>query len=413
MRPGANMGILNWDHPDVLEFIAAKRGEAAITNFNISVGATDLFMEQVTRGDESVTELWDAIIDGAWRNGEPGLIFLDTINRMRLHPEVIEATNPCGEVPLLPYEACVLGTVNLAAHVTHTHMASDPEQAWLGMDEVALAATCRTMVRTLDNIIDMQDYPLPIIEQTHKRYRKIGVNPAGLASALILCGLDYASGASLKMQDRWARIMRDACYAASEELAHEKGPYPGYYGETEVHRTPQSTGLNTSWDFTQMRVGESGGFKYHRPVREHNGQLMPFRRNLCCMVGAPTGTTSRLLQTDFAIEPPMGKEVTSFVVGGIFTERHPLADHPGFFTYEDVSIDDHVNVLATWQKHIDQAVSKTLMLPHDATREDVEHAYVRAWRAGCKGVTLLREASREDNVLVGVAGDCVGDKCAI
>lgn len=380
MRPGANMGILNVDHPDIMEFVTGKNDEGLITNFNISVGMTDEFMRDVVNSElhQDERELWDAIIDGAWLNGEPGLIFLDTINRERLHPEAIVATNPCGEVPLKPYEACVLGTVNLAAHVRPTPYSMSLDEIVLKheMDENALRDTCKTMVRMLDNIIDMQDYPLPIIEQTHKYYRKIGGNPAGLASALILCGYDYASAASLKVQDRWSRIMREACYEASEELADEKGPYPGYV------------------------------------------EGMPYRRNLCCMVGAPTGTTSRLLETDFAIEPPMGREVTSFIVDGQFTDRHPLADHPGFFTYHDVSIDDHINVQATWQRHIDQAVSKTLMLPHDATREDVEYAYIRAWKAGCKGVTLLREASREDNVLVSaapasIAGDCADGKCTI
>lgn len=369
LRPAANMGILPVDHPDIMDFITCKVQEGDISNFNISVGMTDEFMQMVEGGYSDKYEsgyrtmdIWNAIIDGAWRNGEPGVFFTDQVNTRSLHPELIEATNPCGEVPLLPYEACVLGSVNLEAHVDNGVM-----------DIRRLRATVTTLVRMLDNIIAKQDYPLPIIRETHRRYRKIGVGVMGYADALTVLGEDYGSNRAIALAMQWMKEIQDASYDASRDLADQRDAYPGYFD------TPN----------------------------------LPYRRNLCCQVIAPTGTIARLAECSFGIEPQMGREYQSFVVGGVFNEVHPLKDYPHFKTYADVTPLDHIRTQAAFQKYTDQAVSKTVNLPNSATREDVDAIYRMAYALGCKGVTVLREGSREDVVIKPELADCAGGACAL
>jgi ribonucleoside-diphosphate reductase alpha chain len=359
MRPGANMGILPVDHPDIMEFIQCKNQEGRITNFNISVALTDEFMRQVTEPfpTPETAEVWTEIIEGAWRNGEPGAFFIDTANAKRLHPELFEATNPCGEVPLRPYEACVLGSVNLAAFV------NDKGE----FDWVSLQQTVRTMVRLLDNIIDFQDYPLPQIEQEQKRYRKIGVGVMGYADMLIKLGLVYGSDEALSWTRYLASYIQDITYNESNRIGEEKGVYPG-------------------WD-----VG------------------MPIRRNLNCQVIAPTGTISRLAGCSFGIEPPYAAEYDSFIVGGQFHERYPYADSPYFRTTGEIAPERHVLTQAAWQEFVDQAVSKTVNLPSATTHKQVEDIYVFAWESGCKGITVLREGSRDDVVIENT--DCKDGVC--
>ncbi len=378
MRPGANMGILPVEHPDVMEFVHCKNREGGITNFNISVALSDAFMETITHPDGGpawVHEVWDAIVDGAWRNGEPGVFFIDTANKTRLHPEEFEATNPCGEVPLRPYEACVLGSIDLSKHVKY--------EDWGGMtatviDWEALADTTHTLVTLLDNIIDLQTYPIPEIEREQKRYRKIGVGVMGYADLLIMLGLRYGSSEAIALADVVMGFIRRETYEASEILAFERGVYPGFHEDA--------------------RNREAG---FH----------MPFRRNLCTTVIAPTGTISRLAGCSFGIEPPFGAEYDSFVVGGMFHEKHPLRESPYFVTTMDVTPEQHVLTQAAFQRHCDQAVSKTVNLPYRATHQDVADIYTLAWKMGCKGITVLREASRED-VVIGTA-DCTGAACRI
>ena len=368
MRPGANMGILNVDHPDIEEFIQCKVAEGNVHNFNISVGLTDSFMRGIVHGTASVREeeIWTQIVDGAWRNGEPGAYFTDAVNAERLHPELIEATNPCGEVPLLPYEACVLGSINLAAHIEDKQM-----------NYRLLEITTRTLTRMLDNIVEKQDYPLPIIRETHHKYRKIGIGVMGYHDALILCEQLYGSPAALHLAGDWMEFIQKIAYDESNKMAQANGPYPGWE-DAEKH------GKN---------LGPHGGF----------------RRNLCVGVIAPTGTISRLAECSFGIEPIFAGEYESFILGGMYTDTHPLKDHPFFMTAKDVTPRQHVLTQAAFQQHCDQAVSKTVNLPHDATHEDVAEIYRLAWETGCKGITVLREASREDVVIK----ECEGGTCAL
>lgn len=371
LRPAANMAILHIDHPDISEFINCKTVEGDISNFNISVALTDEFMRST---DERSTELWTEIVDGAWRNGEPGCFFVDTVNRKRLHPEEIHATNPCGEVPLLPYEACVLGSINLAGHVVDG-----------AIDYDALAETTRTLTRMLDNVVDKQDYPLPIIKETHQKYRKIGVGVMGYADMLILLGVRYGSEEALRLAEIVMRAIQEVSYDESRKLADEKGVYPGFLA-----------------------------------VANYTGKEI-WRRNLCVQVLAPTGTISWLAGDDQnrvspGIEPNYGKRGKNFILGGVYDYEHVLADSPHFVSYDEVTGDQHILTQAAFQKFTDQAVSKTVNMPHESTHADVEAIYRKAWETGCKGVTVYRDGAREEVVLLPedtVNADCTTGVCAL
>lgn len=374
LRPAANMAILHCDHPDVSDFITCKTVEGDISNFNISVALTDEFMRNI---DGKSKELWTEIVDGAWRNGEPGCFFEDTVNRMRLHPEEIHATNPCGEVPLLPYEACVLGSINLDGHVL-----SSGELDW-----GTLERTTRALTRMLDNIVDKQDYPLDVIRRKHQKYRKIGVGIMGYADMLIRMGVIYGTPAALELARDIMAFVQEVSYDESYKLAQEKGAYPGF---TEA-----------------------------RDFAGHGSSL--WRRNLCVQVLAPTGTISWLAGDDHnrvspGIEPNYGRRGKNFILGGVYDYEHALADSPYFVSYDEVTGDEHITTQAAFQKYTDQAVSKTVNLPHAATHDDVAAVYRKAWETGCKGVTVLRENSRQDVVLLPedtVNADCESGVCAL
>ena len=362
MRSGANMGILPASHPDALAWVTAKQGEQTITNFNLSIAADEHFMIKAAHGYEDVKELWNAIVDGAYENGEPGLFFIDTVNRHRLHPELIEATNPCGEVPLRPYEACVLGSINLAEHVV------DGDVDW---DE--LANTVDVMITLLDNIVELQAYPIPRIEEEQKRYRKLGLGVMGFHELLMRMGVRYSSVTAADLAQQIMRFIRTQSYVASRRLADERGPYAGWTED------------------------------------------LPYRRNLMTNVIAPTGTIARLALTHgFGIEPFFDVDddgnYTSFVCGGQFTYENPWHRSPVFETASEVPWRQHVAIQAAFQRYTDQAVSKTINLPHSATRQDVSDLYIEAWRSGCKGITVLRDGSREDTV---ISTDCKDGVCAL
>lgn len=373
MRPGANMGILPVDHPDIIEFIRAKQTEHTITNFNISVAMTDEFMLKVVAGtlDHHEQFIWDSIVEGAWRNGEPGLFFIDQTNRLAMHPEWIESTNPCGEVPLRPYEACVLGSINLAAHIAHG------ENGLPYVDYDALRQTTYTLVELLDNVIEWQDYPIPEIEREQKRYRKIGVGVMGYADMLVEMGVKYGSDQAVYLAEQIMSRIQTYSYAASGKLGFERGLYAGY----------------------------------------REGLGLP-RRNLNCQVIAPTGTISRLAECSFGIEPHFDVNIEgvfqSFIVGGVFDDYNEYHDHPDFVPASQVTMMQHIKTMAAFQRFTDQAVSKTINCPHETTMQEVADAYVWAWQQGCKGLTILREGSRED-VVIGTAkeGDCVGGVCPV
>jgi ribonucleoside-diphosphate reductase alpha chain len=405
-RRGANMGILRVDHPDILEFIDVKRNPEELTNFNLSVGLTDAFMRAAARGrtyalvnprtGRSVGRLqaaavFDRIVDAAWRTGEPGVIFLDTINTANPTPHVgrIEATNPCGEQPLLPYESCNLGSINLARFV-----AGFPRRPRIDFDR--LGVTVRTAVRFLDDVIDMNRYPLPEIEAVTKGNRKVGLGVMGFADLLIMMRIPYDSAEALTMGERVMRFVWEQARAASADLAKERGEFPNWAGsrlEAEGHRL----------------------------------------RNATVTTVAPTGTISIIADCSPGIEPLYGVSYTRTVLedvrlvtlhplfvelaraAGIYTERlaRRVASQASirnirkipedlrrlFRTAHDVASEHHVRMQAVFQKYSDSGVSKTINLPGTATRKDVASAYLLAYRLGCKGVTVFRTGSREKQVL--------------
>jgi len=422
-RRGANMAILKVDHPDILEFVTCKQDPMVLTNFNISVGVTEEFMRAVEQGDDyqlvnprtgqatralSARHVFDLIVDMAWRNGEPGIVFLDRINRDNPTPGLgeIDSTNPCGEQPLLPYESCNLGSINLGHMVKDTP--SGPELDYEHLGEVVTRA-----VHFLDNVIDQNRCPLPDIEAMTKGNRKIGLGIMGFADMLIRLGVPYNSEEALRMGEQVTEFMRGKARAASVELARQRGPFPNI--DRSIYANAEA------------------------PVR-----------NATITTIAPTGTLSIIAGCSSGIEPLFAAVFTRNILGGQkLLEVHPLferaAKEQGFYSDElmdqvshhkgiadiadipedvrrlfvtayDASPEWHVRMQAAFQEHTDNAVSKTANFPQHATPEDVRSVYMLAYRLGCKGVTVYRDGSRQEQVLTagktGEAGEA-GTKTAL
>ena len=411
-RRGANMGILRVDHPDIMEFITCKQDSAEVTNFNLSVAITDAFMRALDQnaaydlvnprtglsaGKVNARMVFRKIVEMAWKNGEPGLVFLDRINSDNPTPEIgsIESTNPCGEQPLLPYEACCLGSVNLA------HMVKD-EGPNASVDYDKLRKMVWLGVRFLDNIIDANRYPLSEIEQMSKANRKIGLGVMGWHDMLVLLGIAYDSEEAIALAERVMGFINQEAGRASEQLAAERGAFPNF---------------------------ERSVFKGTRP-----------RRNATLTTIAPTGTLSIIAGCSSGVEPVFALAYVRHVLDNQeLVEVHPLfeqvAKAEGFWTDEIIAgiahagtatgaagvpekhqrlfrtaleIDPiwHVRMQAAFQAFTDNAVSKTINLPHEATVEDIEKVYLLAYKIGCKGLTVYRDKSREAQVLT--TGSCQG-----
>ncbi|HYM38617.1 MAG TPA: vitamin B12-dependent ribonucleotide reductase [Thermoplasmata archaeon] len=412
-RRGANMGILRVDHPDILKFITCKDKTSEITNFNISVAVTDKFMEAVKAGTAydlvnprtnkavkqlDAREVFEKIAYQAWKNGEPGLFFVDETNRRQPTPHVgdMEATNPCGEQPLLPYESCNLGSINL-----EKHMLRGKGGRW-EVDWRKLEATIRATVRMLDNVIDMNSYPVKEIEEMTKATRKIGLGVMGFARLLFLLEAPYDSPEGVEWGRKVMKFIHETGYDESQKLAGERGPYPAWEGSRH----------------------EALGLKM---------------RNSYVTTVAPTGTLSMIADTSGGCEPEFsliwykrvmeGEELPYFLeyfeevarregfwredLVQRIIENHGsprgLSDIPEkwqrvFATAHDVAPEWHVRMQAAFQDYCDAAVSKTINLPKAAGVDDVKHAYLLAFDLKCKGITVYRDGSREDQVLnIGVA----------
>jgi len=403
-RRGANMAILRVDHPDIVEFITSKRDTSVLTNFNISVGLTEEFVKAVESGAEydlvnprtkkvvrrlPAREIFELIVESAWGSGEPGIVFLDRINEVNPTPKLgeIESTNPCGEQPLLPYEACNLGSLNLARFVT----GSPPEVDWERLGQMV-----RLAARFLDNVIEVNRYPMPQIDELARGNRKIGLGVMGFADLLIRLGIPYNSEAGLEVAGRVMRFIKERGWEASEELARERGVFP---------------------NFDLSRFAEDG----------------PRLRNATVTTIAPTGTLSIIAGCSSGIEPLFAVVFTRRILDGQeMLEVHPLfeevAQSRGFYTKElmqeisqhksladvdgvladvrrvfvtayDISPEWHIRMQAEFQKYTDNAVSKTVNFRNEATKEDIRRVYLLAYELGCKGVTVYRDGSRESQVL--------------
>jgi ribonucleoside-diphosphate reductase alpha chain len=409
-RRGANMGILRIDHPDILEFIDCKL-DGGITNFNISVAVTDRFMAALTSGSEyelinphsgEITgrllakEVFDRIVRAAWRTGDPGMVFIDRINASPANPTpaigVVEATNPCGEQPLLPNEACNLGSLNVSKFARRSD-AGEWSVDWDEMERVV-----RLAVRFLDDVIEMNPYPLPVIDETVKANRRIGLGIMGWADLLFTMGIPYDSQEAIDLAARLMAFVKEKSHDQSTKLAEERGTF-------------------TNWDRSIYRA--------QRPMR-----------NSTVTTIAPTGTISMIAGCSSGVEPifalafehrvkqPDGERVLTFVnetferlakEQGFYSDAlmqeiakrgslHGIRGLPEpaskvFKTSHEIGFEWHVRHQAAFQRSTDNGVSKTINLPNDATEDDVARAYRLAWELGCLGITVFRDGCKGEQVL--------------
>lgn len=401
-RRGANMGVLRVDHPDIVEFITSKQVQGMLENFNISVGITDEFMKAVERDEsyelinprtgEAVKEVrardvFDLIVNSAWRTGDPGLIFLDEVNRHNPTPELgeIESTNPCGEVPLLPYESCNLGSINLSKVVEKNDV------NWELLEKLV-----RIGIHFLDNVIDANRFPIKESEEITKANRKIGLGVMGFAELLFKLEIPYDSKEALRMAEKIMSFISSRARETSVELGEERGSFPNFEKSIYAGRYPAL-------------------------------------RNATVTTIAPTGTISIIAGTSAGIEPAFAISFVRDVLEGtkllevnpVFEEvarergfyskelmlkvakTGSIQDIPGipedikrvFVTALDINYEYHVRMQAAFQKYVDNAVSKTINLPHNSGLEDVRNAFLLAYKLKCKGITVYRYGSKEKQVL--------------
>lgn len=408
IRRGANMGILEASHPDIEEFVKAKTEKGKLTNFNISVGITADFIEALEQGKEwplrnprtkevvrsvAAKDLWKLLVESAWKTGDPGIVFLDRIEEGNTVPlcGVMNTTNPCGEQPLLPYESCNLGSINLA------RMSDNAGK----IDWDKLEQTVRNGVRFLDNVIDANTYPLPAISEMTRKNRKIGLGIMGWAELLFKRRVRYGSSESIQLAEKIMGFIQRVGHDESEKLSQERGCFPNWEGSV--------------WQ------------KQDRPMR-----------NATVTTIAPTGTISLIAECSSGIEPVfalafrrkafdsdtlvyvnpyfeealarLGEEGSSILEGVLETGGFEGVDAPKiirelFVTAHDIPYIEHIQMQAAFQKYTDNAVSKTINLPNSASIEDVDAAYRYSYQAGCKGITVYRDRCKETQVLYHGATD--------
>ena len=411
-RRGANMGILNCTHPEIMDFISIKEQDGVLSNFNISVALTDDFMEALKKdgdydlknphtnevvGKLKASDVFKRIVELSWKNGEPGVIFIDKINADNPTPHIgaIESTNPCGEQPLLPYESCNLGSINLAHMVTR--QSGKPEINYL-----KLGNTIRTAIRFLDNVIEVNNYPLPQIEKMTKGNRKIGLGVMGFADMLIELGIQYNSHAAANLAEEVMKFVQEEARKVSAFLAQERGVFPAFKGS----------------------------------IYDHEGKLKV--RNATVTTIAPTGTISMIAECSSGIEPLFAIVYEKNVLDGQhLLEVHPefkrVAQEEGFYSDElmklvartgslnkiygipkrirevfvtahDIEPRWHITLQAAFQKYTDNAVSKTVNFKKEATVKDVEEVFLYSYEMGCKGITVYRDGSRKHQVITSGTG---------
>ncbi len=404
IRPGANMAVLRVDHPDIIRFIEAKRSSQALKNFNLSVAVTDRFMKAVEEDREyylvnpktekyvgrlKARDVFSMITQNAWKNGDPGLLFIDEINRRHpgKHLGEIETTNQCGEAPLLPYEGIVLGSLNLNKFI-------DEAKEDINWEE--LEKSVRTAVHFLDNVIDMNSYPTQEIEEQTKKTRKFGLGIMGFADLLCKLTIKYDSEEGVELADKLISFIKNTAYHKSSALAEQRGPCPAWK-ESDHHKAERKM------------------------------------RNMTCLSVSPTGTISILADASSGCEPLFAISYHKNVMGNteiVHLNRHfekvakerefyspeliariaregtiqeckeiPKDIRDVFVTAQDLSPEWHIRMQSTLQKHVDNSISKTINFPRTASIKDVENAYLSAWKSKCKGITIYRDGSYEDQVI--------------
>jgi len=420
-RRGANMGILHVTHPDIERFITIKVDGRTLPNFNISVAVTDAFMRAVEEDGEyelinprtgevvarrRARQVFDLIVDSAWRCGDPGLVFIDRINADNPTPHLgqIEATNPCGEQPLLPYESCTLGSINLVKFVK-----GDGRRARIDWER--LAKVIPVCVRFLDDVIDVNRYPIPQIEEATKRTRKIGLGIMGWHDLLLRLGIPYDSEDALALAEELMRFVQEKANEASLALGEERGPYPAWEGSRHYPRLPYRNATRTTIAPTgtiSIVAGCSSGIE---PLFS-----LAFYRHHFLDPEDPSKVTRLREVNPYFVEVARregfySEELMDYLAaGGKLAERPEVPDWAKrlFVTALDISPEWHVRMQAAFQRHTDNAVSKTINMPREATREDVARAFWLAYREGVKGITVFREGSRPMAVLSHATADLRG-----
>ena len=404
-RRGANMGILRIDHPDIMEFIKCKQDNNDINNFNISVGLTETFMEAVERGNDydlidpktgdavgslNAKEVFDTIVEAAWSNGEPGIIFLDRLNRDNVVPAQgqIESTNPCGEQPLLPYESCNLGSINL------TKMVKETADGY-AIDYDLLADTVNQAVHFLDNVIDINNYPLAIIDETTKATRKIGLGVMGFADLLLMLGIPYNSQEGVDLADKLMAFINNTGHAASRKLATRRGSFPLFSTSIYAHEAPLRNGTVTTIAPTGTLSIIGGCSSGVEPIFAY-----AYIRNV--MDGTELIETNPILLKTLQDAGLYSEELMRKIIkeGTIqHCEEIPEEIRRVFVCAHDIDPIDHVKMQAAFQRHTDNAVSKTVNFANSATKDDVAEVYKLAYKEDLKGVTIYRDGSRDLQVL--------------
>ncbi len=379
VRPGANMGVLHVSHPDIEAFITAKKNNRQLCNFNISVAVDDDFIACAEEdreyplihprtgavvGRKSASDLLYQMAKSAWETGDPGILFIDRINRTNPTPKLggLEATNPCGEQPLLPYESCILGSINVSRIV-------DGEC----VDIDKLSSLVRLGVHFLDNVVEVNRHPIARTEEWSRMNRKIGLGVMGFADMLIQLGVSYESDRAVSLAEQVMACIQETAVAASRELAEKRGNFPAF----------------------------------HQSI--YPGLGVKRRRNATVTTVAPTGTISILSGVSSGIEPVFSFKVKRRIANDVYTDIHPIyqryvregkrIDERIFQTAWDISPMGHLKVQAAFQKHTENAVSKTVNLPESASVEDVRHLFLQAARMDIKGITVYRNNSRPDQIL--------------
>jgi ribonucleoside-diphosphate reductase alpha chain len=433
-RRGANMAILTVEHPDIESFINVKSDMMALQNFNISVAVAERFMQAVERdqeyelvnprtgkvtGSRRAREIFRQIVANAWRNGDPGLVFLDRINRDNPTPQLgrIEATNPCGEQPLLPYESCNLGSINLSKFVHETSSTrrrargkngATPSDT-LEIDWDALAAVIPVCVRFLDDVIEQNRYPIPQIEEMTKQTRKIGLGLMGWADLLFLLRIRYDSEEAIALAERVAAFVSEQADNASEDLARERGVFPAWSGSVYDPASGDARGGRRFRNSTRTTIAPTGTLSI---IADCSGGIEPafalaFMRQHYLDRNDPS-KVARLPEVNRTFADVAKREgfhndelMEYLAEGGSLRERGDVPDWAKevFRTSHDIDPEWHVRMQAAFQRHTDNAVSKTINFHRDATIDDVERAYLLAYREGCKGITVYRDGSRDRQVL--------------
>ncbi|WP_297046902.1 vitamin B12-dependent ribonucleotide reductase [uncultured Desulfovibrio sp.] len=412
-RRGANMGILRVDHPDIVDFIRAKEREGEFNNFNLSVGLTEAFMQAVERGEEydlrlpatgesagrlPAREIFALLVKKAWQSGDPGIVFLDRINRDNPTPDQgeIESTNPCGEQPLLPFEACNLGSINLSCFYVPGHDAGkDPADN--GVDWQGLARAVHLAVRFLDNVIDASRFPLPMIDETVRRNRKIGLGVMGFADLLYELGVAYDSPEGVALGERLMAFVQSEGHKASAQLARERGPFPAW--PTSIY---SARGEGPYRNATVTTIAPTGTLSIIAGCSSGVEPLFAlcFTRNI--LDGERLVEVNPYFESALADAGLASPELMESVAAkGSIQDMDflPAALRRTFVTAMDIAPVWHLRMQAAFQRHTDNAVSKTVNLPNSATEKDIHDIYWLAYQEGCKGVTVYRDGCKSVQVL--------------